>query len=184
MSKKQDVVIEEANDQEITEAEFFGSVVEEQEKSVAIRGDRGGVAIFNPDEIRFFSSLDRNTNEGKQRTLKALGTSDYTLKNVAEKKVMMVEHIVAHTVQLTNDDGTISDADRIIMVMEDGQTVSGCSKGFKSSMSNLIAVYGKPPFAPALPIVVMDVTTRNGNNTFNLSIADGKCELPVIGAKK
>jgi NACalpha-BTF3-like transcription factor len=165
-------------EQEITDADFFGTDV------VEVKGDNGGVAIFNPENIAFYTSIDRSTLEGKAKVFKALGNSDYSLKNVAEKKVMLITDIVAHNVELVNEQtGLAETADRIIMVMEDGQTVSGCSKGFKSSITNMLAVYGKPPFSPALPLVVMCVQTRKGRETFNLMVATDDCTLPRIGGK-
>lgn len=168
--------------QEITDAEFFG---QEVSTAVTVRGDHGGVAIFNPDAISFYTSIDRSTNEGKAKVLKALGNSDYNLKKVADKMIIQVTDMVAHRVELVSEEtGLTEEADRIILIMEDGQTLSGCSKGFKSSVTNLMAVYGKPPFAPSLPIVVNSVETRKGRGTFNLSIAGDDCTLPRIGSKK
>lgn len=169
------------SNQEITDAEFFGNEVSNE---VSIVTDSGAVAIFNPSQIRYYSSIVGDSMESKATILKALGNSDYTLKSVAEKKILMVQHIIAHGVELTNEAGQVEAADRIVFVMEDGQTLSGCSKGFKSSVTNLMAVYGRPPYAPALPIIVMDVTTRNGRNTFNLAIAGDDNMLPRIGMKK
>lgn len=180
MAKKENVIETEVveTEQEITDAEFFGKDV------VEVKGDNGGVGIFNPDSIAFYTSIDRSTLDGKAKVFKALGNSDFSLKNVVEKKVMLVTDIVAHNVELTNEQtGLTETADRIILVMEDGQTVSGCSKGFKSSVTNMLAVYGKPPFSPALPIVVMGVQTRKGRETFNLMVATDDCSLPRIGGK-
>jgi hypothetical protein len=178
MGKSNIEIVETVLDKEITDAEFFGKDV------VEVKGDNGGVAIFNPENIAFYTSIDRSTSEGKAKVFKALGNSDYSLKNVVEKKVMLITDIVAHNVELVNETtGLPEAADRIIMVMEDGQTVSGCSKGFKSSITNMLAVYGKPPFSPALPIVVMSVQTRKGRETFNLMVATDDCTLPRIGGK-
>lgn len=171
----------EVESQEISSAEYFG--VAEPETQVTVIGDNGGIAIFDPNQQRFYSSIPNNTIEQKATILRSLGNSDYSLKQVSEKKIMYITDIIAHGVQLTREDGTKENADRIILVMEDGTTVSGCSKGFKGSITNMTNIFGMPPYSPALPIKVMDVPLKQGS-TFNIRIADDKDELPRIGRKK
>lgn len=166
--------------EEISAEDMFGG----KGKEVTVVSESGAVAIFNPSEIRYYSSLPSDTMESKALILKALGNSDYTLKSVAEKKVVMLQNIIAHGIELTNEAGELEHAARIVFVLENGETLSGCSKGFKSSVTNLMAIYGQPPYADPLPIVVRDVTTRKGNNTFNLSVAGNDCTLPRVGGKK
>lgn len=162
--------------EEISAEEMFGG------KEVTVVSETGAVGIFNPEQTRFYSSLPNGTMQEKGVILKALGNSDYTLKNVADKKILMVKHILAHGIELVSEEtGEKEQADRIVMIMEDGQTISGCSKGFKSSVTNLMAIYGQPPFSPALPIIVCAVETRKGRGTFNLGIAEDGNTMPRIG---
>jgi len=180
------VTAEIVDEQAVDAKDFFGGTEETEQATneVVIKDDSGAVAIFNPNTIRYYSSLVAETIQEKGQILKALGNSDFTLKQVAEKKVIMLQHIIAHGVELTNTEtGKKEKADRIVFVMENGQTLSGCSKGFKSSTENLMGCFGKPPYYPALPLVIMDVTTRSGNNTFNIVLADEDCKLPVVGKK-
>ncbi len=164
--------------EEISAEEMFGS------KEVTVVSESGSIGIFNPEQTRFYSSLPQTTMQEKGIVLKALGNSDFTIKNVADKKILMVEHILAHGIELVSEEtGKVEKADRIVMIMEDGQTLSGCSKGFKSSVTNLMAIYGQPPFSPALPIIVCAIETRKGRGTFNLGIAEDDNTLPRIGGK-
>lgn len=165
--------------EEISAEEMFGG------KEVTVVSESGAIGIFNPEQTRFYSSLPNKTMQEKGVILKALGNSDYTLKNVADKKIIMVTDILAHGIELISEEsGLPEQADRIVMIMEDGQTLSGCSKGFKSSVTNLMAIYGHPPFNPPLPVIVCAVETRKGRGTFNLGIAGDDNTLPRIGSKK
>lgn len=135
-------------------------------------------AIFGQEEgQRFYSSivLDKNSENYRSiaaKVIKAMANPDKKLDEVANVMVLYVEHIVAHDVNIVDDSGLEVPAVRVVMVMENGQTVAGVSTGFKASLSNLMAIIGQPPYSPSLPLIVNRVKTRRNYNTFNIIMAD------------
>lgn len=155
----------------------------QEEKGLSLVKETHGdiTAIFDPNKTKFWSSLTGESLQEQAAILKAMSNPDYKLDDIAEKKILMAKHILAHSVQMITDAGEIVDADRVVMILENGETVAAVSTGFKAGVTNLMNVVGKPPYVPALPLVVTRVKTRRGFNTFNLGIALDM-NLPVLGA--
>lgn len=85
-------------------------------------------------------------------------------------KEIAVRHIVAHRVELVDEDtGEISTGDRIVLVDSAGQAYGSVSDGIRRSLSLIMQVYGKPPWTPPLRLSVDQLNTRKGRRTYVLN---------------
>ncbi len=125
--------------------------------------------IFEGQPTKLWASLDTSTEEGKINLIKALGNADYSAEDLA-KVPFPTENIVVHQVNIETEDGETIEANRTVLIGPDGQTASFVSQGVISSLRNIFAVFGLPPWKPPLALSVKEVRTRKGWKTLNLIV--------------
>ena len=78
-------------------------------------------------------------------------------------KVVAVENIIIQPIEMTdNATGVKSIRNRIVLITPDG-TAYGCtSSGVETSMKNLFAIVGCPPWNPAIEFDIVKKQGRNG----------------------
>ena len=78
-------------------------------------------------------------------------------------KVVAVENVIIQPVEMTNNaTGETSVRNRIVLITPDG-TAYGCtSSGVETSMRNLFAIVGCPPWSPAIEFDIVKKQGRNG----------------------
>lgn len=157
-------------------------------KEVAVfeeKHENGVVAIFDTSPAAFYSSVQNQSFEDRAKTLAALGNPDYKLADIADKNVLCVTDVVAHKVKLTDmNTGEVRPADRVVLLLANGQTVAGVSDGFKQSLQNVFSLFGRPSWLSkdmpnGLPLVVNRVACKKGN-TYNVNVAVSS-PLPLLG---
>jgi hypothetical protein len=169
----------------MSEAKEMINVTEEvkEEKGLAITQEQhdGGIAYFNPNGVKFWTSAKRETMQEKAQIIASMNNPTYKLGDVVGKRVILAKDILAHKVQLVDETtGEVTEADRIVIIAPNGETVAGVSVGLKSCINNIMNVFGLPTWEEGLPLFVEQVNTRKGNRTYSVSVAlDSK--LPKIG---
>lgn len=78
-------------------------------------------------------------------------------------KVVMVENVIIQPVEMTdNATGERSVRNRIVLITPDGEAYGCTSTGVETSMRNLFAIVGCPPWTPAIAFDVVKKQGRNG----------------------
>lgn len=99
-----------------------------------------------------------------------LGTGETERVSDAVNQVVEVEHVVIHRVELLDEKtGAIDEADRIVLLGANGESWAAVSSGVRRSLQVLGALYGLPPWTPALKLRVNQINTRNGRRYLTLT---------------
>jgi hypothetical protein len=141
----------------------------EEKQEISINSQSAAVGFFGGKNFGLWTSLPV---DDKIAIAQAMGDSDYNLRDYFKadpfaKPIKMV-NCLAHGVQLVNDNEETIDASRVVIIAEDGKTYSTVAEGARSSLGNLFAIFGLPPYNPPLSIVAREVKTRRGFYTLNI----------------
>lgn len=120
-------------------------------------------AMFSPEAFQaaVWSSYDLTTTEGKARLVNAMQSPDTERLSDLNGQVLDIVHLTAHTVTMMDEEtGEEFEADRIIVEDAKGTQYAAVSTGVRRSMQILSAVYGSPPWTPALKVRVEMKRTR------------------------
>lgn len=134
-------------------ADKVAPVVQSESKEIALveRGDTGkGSELVNLDpskgRVSYYSTLVANTPTDKVRIYRAL-TGDATPLSTVLNKVVDVENVILHTVDITDQlTGEVRMGIRIVLVAPNGVMYGCVSKGVKDSLAKLGVVYGPFPW--------------------------------------
>ena len=131
--------------------------------------------FFRETPLNVFTSFDVTSEDGKIAIMSLMqsGTSA-PIADLLNTEIS-VEHVLAHTVTLRDEDDKEVLADRIVLIDPDGNAFSAVSGGIRRSLQVLVALWGLPPWKPARTLKAVGVKTRAGWRTFNL--------VPVAKAK-
>jgi hypothetical protein len=122
--------------------------------------------------ILTYTSIQTDTPEGKMLFLKAAtGEPDYSGDDLMNKP-FPAENLFVARIPLQQEDGSMVEADRIVLISPEGETAAFVSKGVKTSLSYIMSpmMYGKPPFNPPIWVQTARVQTRTGYKCWNLKI--------------
>jgi len=129
------------------------------------------VAIFDTAALNFrlFSSFPKSD---AHKVFELIQTADGQVADLIGKEIA-VEHIVAHSVEIVDEEtGEVDEADRIVLVTPEGESYSCVSNGIRRSLTMLMALTGKmPPWKPALLLTIRQINTRRGRRTYILELA-------------
>jgi hypothetical protein len=123
------------------------------------------VMEFESTALDFYSSYGKEEKGQVIRLLQGKHTP------LADKigEVIAVQHLVAHRIEVADEDGEVQLLDRIVLVDADGQAYQCVSDGIRRSLRYFAHFYGSPPWSPALKVKVEQITTRRGFRTFSLT---------------
>lgn len=129
----------------------------------------GGLATFRDALAQnVFTSLDIATDQGKAQLLMAMQGENDALGDLVGE-VVEVSHLVVHNVEVLDEQtGELLERDRIVIITPDGSMLAAVSQGIRKSVQLLTALYGLPPYTPALRVKVVQVNTRKGRRLYQL----------------
>lgn len=114
----------------------------------------------------YWCSFPIATIQDKAKLQKALVTQDVKIDEVAGMSWQTVD-LVAQRIQLmSEEDGELKDATRLVLIDDKGKMVSTVSEGAVTSMRAIIATFGRPPWQPPLKLVFDRKKTRKGFFTY------------------
>ena len=88
-------------------------------------------------------------------------------------KTLLVEHVLAHRVEMTDEEtGEITLGDRIVLITPKGDAYQAVSAGVRRSLQLIFHFKGVPPYTPPLKVEVSQIPTRRGFRTFTLTPID------------
>lgn len=143
--------------------------VESNGKSVTTARDQ--IANINADTATIFSTIKTDSLAEKMELFTALTNAEQISDHLGE--TINLKHIVAQVVEVGQEDGTMSEAVRTILIAEDGTAYAGVSAGLFKALENLLQVLGTPETwgNAAIPIQVVEAKSRKGFKFFTVKVA-------------
>src|SRR5690606_1115300 len=87
-------------------------------------------------------------------------------------ETIQLANVVAQSVEVADDEGTLNEAARVILIDADGQAYAGLSDGLLRSIQNLFGILGMPNTWPGpLPVKVTEEKSRKGFKFFTIKLA-------------
>lgn len=119
-----------------------------------------------------FCSFQPETNEQKAALYAAMTTPDKKIGDFINQKINAVD-VFMEIVELTDKKtGELFEMPRVVIFDKDGTTYTATSKGIYNAITRLFSVYGFPTWAPALPLVIKQIT--RGDSKFLTLAIDAK----------
>lgn len=122
----------------------------------------------NVDAINRFaggiiSSVNAETQEERLAIYDAINNAGELQAHIGE--CLFITDVIMQPIELESADGDgKKQAYRIVLIDENGQTYGTVSSGVETSMRNLFAVVGNPPWHPAIPLTPVSKKGRSGWN--------------------
>jgi len=118
-----------------------------------------------------FSTIVTETLEQKMKVLEAL-TSAEPLSDHLDQPIAL-KHLIAQVVEVGQEDGTMEEAIRTVIIAEDGTAYTSVSRGLFKSIQSALEVLGNPSQwgNAAIPIRVVKRTSRHGREFFTIKTA-------------
>lgn len=119
-----------------------------------------------------FSTIVAETLTQKLEILTAITEAEPLSEHLDQP--IALKHLVAQVVEVGQDDGTMEEAIRTIIIAEDGTAYTSVSRGLFKSIQNVLEVLGDPSTwgSAAIPIrVVKRTSRREGREFFTVKMA-------------
>lgn len=106
-----------------------------------------------------FCSIDRTSRDGQMKIYNALNSPTDRLSNMIGKTIS-VSDVIAEPATITNEDGSISNTIRLILVTADGKSYSCVSIGIYNAVKKLIGIFGMPTWQEPLSLEVKQLSRK------------------------
>jgi len=105
------------------------------------------------------------TLPGRETLIHMNDTLDATeLKNKPAK----IQHVIVHAATIVDEGGIESPVRRVVLVDDKGVAYACVSEGVLSSLQQLAAVFGAPPWDPGIKLRLIEKNTRRGFRVYRL----------------
>lgn len=108
-----------------------------------------------------FCSIEAETIEDRLAVYDAVSNSG-PLDDMVGKTIHVQDVIIQPVEVVDNSTGEVGMRNRIVMVTPEGDAYGCTSTGVETSMRNLFAIVGVPPWNPAIALDVVKKMGRNG----------------------
>ena len=117
-----------------------------------------------------WSSIHAATREQMLDLYDAVSDSE-SLEDMVNQTIS-VQDVILQPVEMADErTGEVQRRNRIVLVTPDGKAYGCVSSGIETSMRNLFAIVGMPPWTPAIDFTVVKKTGRNGYKFMSLKRA-------------
>lgn len=118
----------------------------------------------------FFTGLDISEPEGKILLFRCMQGSDTTAENMVNEPFKLVNYVMHPAEMISRQDGELIDLERCVMITDSGVTISTASSSIVRGVKMLLAMYGKAPFDPPIPVKIKSSPGKNGNRFLTLEL--------------
>lgn len=120
------------------------------------------IASANTDE-RVYCSMRAETVEQKKLLYNATASPNYRLKDFINQ-IVKIKDLYMEMVQVADEDGTVSDVPRCILIDVDNMTYAATSYGIYNAICRLVKVFGQPTWENGVAVKVKQVTLGKDKN--------------------
>jgi hypothetical protein len=126
--------------------------------------DSGIMARWSDAAIAVVTNIQQQTPKGRAIATRCLASADLKTRNVVGQQIRAT-HFFAHTVEITNTDtGEITKKVRVVLVLEDGRTVSTTSKACVRCLSVIAQATKGKAWDPPIILEVREFPTEDGRS--------------------
>lgn len=142
-------------------------------------GDRPkGLSVLQEQQSPWWCSLVPQNDSERNAILKALQQPDENVQETLNTPFVVANVLVQVVPILDEESGEIEDAAKVVLISPDGRSRGCWAKSILRAFQNLSALYGRPPWVPALTVTIR-ARSRNNRTTYYL-----EAERPdVVDAK-
>jgi len=101
-----------------------------------------------------YTGLDLTTQEGKKLFLKARNNSDYAARSVIGEKICLANVVVHQRMLVDDDSGEEQSLTVASLIADDGTVISTTSRTVLAYLSDLISLFGRPPWVPPMMVKI------------------------------
>lgn len=116
-----------------------------------------------------YCSIVPQDDKDKARIFNAINNTD---ERIADHKneVINVTDVIAHTVEMADEQGNMIPQTRVILIDDEGKTYGATSTGMMSALKMIFPIVGMPPYAKPLPLKIVEKTGRRGYRFLSVAI--------------
>lgn len=116
-----------------------------------------------------YCSIVPQDDKDKARIFNAINNTD---ERIADHKneVINVTDVIAHTVEMADEQGNMIPQTRVILIDDNGKTYGATSTGMMSALKMIFPIVGMPPYAKPLPLKIVEKTGRRGYRFLSVAI--------------
>lgn len=116
-----------------------------------------------------YCSIVPQDDKDKARIFNAINNTD---ERIADHKneVINVTDVIAHTVEMADEQGNMIPQTRVILVDDKGKTYGATSTGMMSALKMIFPIVGMPPYSKPLPLKIVEKTGRRGYRFLSVAI--------------
>lgn len=123
---------------------------------------------LGPDGDLIYCSLASETRAERLAAYNMVIADSTPLLEMVKEEIL-VQHVIAHKVELTDAaTGEMTQLVRIILITPEGDAFSCVSFGVLKCLKSLFKLVGQPPFDPPIKMVPFTVRTKAGRNVLLL----------------
>lgn len=78
-------------------------------------------------------------------------------------KTINVKDVLVELIDIENEDGSVEQAPRVVLIDEKGEAYQSVSQGMFNAIKNAIAIFGAPTWDDPLPMLIKQVSVKNGS---------------------
>src|SRR5690625_913848 len=127
------------------------------------------IANMNAGEVGVYSTFKGEDFKTRVQVAQALSAAQPISDFLGE--TINLANVVVQAVDVADEDGTLNEAVRVILVDDKGKSYAALSDGLYRSLQNLFGVLGEPSTWPEpLPVRVVEEKSRKGFKFFTIQI--------------
>lgn len=123
-----------------------------------------------PITTGFYCSMQADTQADRLAIYDAVSNSG-SLDDMVGKAIAITDVVIQPVEMTDHATGEVHDANRIVLICEDGKAYGCTSSGVETSIKNLFGIVGMPPWNPAIKMVPTKQQGRNGYKFTTLALA-------------
>lgn len=126
-------------------------------------------AFASKEEGIVYSSLTAN-NIAEQKALYKIINTDEKLADMINREIDIKDLFIENVSIVDDDTNEVAIQKRAIVVAKDGKAYSAVSSGLINSLLKMIRIFGAPTWNDEMRVMVKQVKTKRGRNTFTLEV--------------
>lgn len=120
------------------------------------------IAELAAPEQNTFCSVDPALGaEAKKLIYNASNNPDHKIDDYINKTIALKD-VFVEIIEIADEDGTIEQAPRIVLIDDAGESYQCVSNGVWGSLKKLITVFGEPTYAEPINVTVKQVKVKRG----------------------
>lgn len=117
-----------------------------------------------------YCSVQGGDRESKKMVYNAMNNPDHKVGDFINKTINLRD-ILAEEITLTNEEtGEPQQAIRVVLIDDKGKSYQAVSTGIYNAVKKLIAVYGRPTWEDAIPVIIKQISLGK-NQMLTLEVA-------------